>query len=272
MNELVIEAGHTERNYWRDLWRYRELFYYLAWRDVLVRYKQTALGIAWALIQPLLTMVIFTIVFGRLAHLPSGGSPYPILVFAGLLPWQFFSRAFTESGMSLVANANLISKVYFPRLIIPAGTVIVGLVDFAISFALLLGLMLWYGYWPGPSLLALLVLVPLAVLASIGPGIWVAALNVRYRDFRYAVPFLVQLGLYISPVGFSSDVVPDRWKLIYSLNPMVGLIDGFRWAILGPQTKIHISSLVISLGVIGVLTVTGVWYFRRTERTFADII
>lgn len=270
--EILIEAGQSERNYWRDLWRYRELFYYLAWRDILVRYKQTFLGISWALIQPLLTMAIFTVVFGRLAHLPSGGAPYPILVFAALLPWQFFSRAFTESGMSLVANANLISKVYFPRLIIPAGTVIVGLVDFAISFVLLIGLMLWYGYWPGTSILALLVLVPVAVLASIGPGIWVAALNVRYRDFRYAVPFLVQLGLYISPVGFSSDIVPDRWRLIYSLNPMVGLIDGFRWAILGPQTKIHISSLVISLGVVTVLTLTGVWYFRRTERTFADVI
>jgi lipopolysaccharide transport system permease protein len=270
--EILIEAGQSERNYWRDLWRYRELFYYLAWRDILVRYKQTFLGISWALIQPLLTMAIFTVVFGRLAHLPSGGAPYPILVFAALLPWQFFSRAFTESGMSLVANANLISKVYFPRLIIPAGTVIVGLVDFAISFVLLIGLMLWYGYWPGTSILALLVLVPVAVLASIGPGIWVAALNVRYRDFRYAVPFLVQLGLYISPVGFSSDIVPDRWRLIYSLNPMVGLIDGFRWAILGPQTKIHISSLVISLGVVAVMTLTGVWYFRRTERTFADVI
>src|SRR6478609_6526657 len=208
MQEMLVEAGHAERNYWRDIWRYRELFYFLAWRDILVRYKQTVLGVAWALLQPFLTMVVFTVVFGRIAKLPSSGVPYPILVFAALLPWQFFSRALSESSGSLITNTNLISKVYFPRLIIPIGSVVVSLVDFLISFALLVALMAWYWFWPGFRILALLALIPAAVAAAIGPGLLISALTVRYRDFRYVVPFMVQLGLYISPVGFSSDVVP----------------------------------------------------------------
>jgi len=267
---MVIEAGHAERNYWHDVWRYRELFWFLAWRDILVRYKQTVLGIAWALLQPFLTMLVFVVVFGRIAKLPSHGVPYPVLVFAALLPWQFFSRALSESSTSLITNTNLISKIYFPRLIVPAGSVVVSLVDFLISFALLAAIMAWYQFWPGIRMLALVGLVPVAVLAAIGPGLLISALNVRYRDFRYIVPFIVQLGVYISPVGFSSDVIPERWRLIYSLNPLVGVIDGFRWAITG--ASVYAPSLVISAAAIIVMLVLGVWYFRRTERTFADII
>jgi lipopolysaccharide transport system permease protein len=270
MQELVVEAGHAERTYWRDLWRYRELFYFLAWRDILVRYKQTVLGVAWALLQPFLTMVVFTVVFGRVAKLPSHGAPYPILVFAALLPWQFFSRALSESSMSLITNTNLISKVYFPRLIVPVGSVVVSLVDFLISFALLAGLMLWYAFLPGVRIFALLALIPMAVVAAIGPGLLISALTVRYRDFRYVVPFIVQLGVYISPVGFSSDVVPERWRLLYSLNPLVGVIDAFRWSIIG--TPVRASSIYISAGMIVLMLVLGIWYFRKTERTFADII
>jgi lipopolysaccharide transport system permease protein len=270
MQELVVEAGHAERTYWRDLWRYRELFYFLAWRDILVRYKQTVLGVAWALLQPFLTMVVFTVVFGRVAKLPSHGAPYPILVFAALLPWQFFSRALSESSMSLITNTNLISKVYFPRLIVPVGSVVVSLVDFLISFALLAGLMLWYAFLPGARIIALLALIPMAVVAAIGPGLLISALTVRYRDFRYVVPFIVQLGVYISPVGFSSDLVPERWRLLYSLNPLVGIIDAFRWAIIG--TPVRASSIFISAGMIVLMLVVGIWYFRKTERTFADII
>ncbi len=271
MQELLIEAGHVERNYWRDLWRYRELFYFLSWRDILVRYKQTVLGVAWALIQPFLTMVIFTIVFGRIAKLPSGGAPYPIFVFSALLPWQFFARSFSEGAASLVTNTNLISKVYFPRLIVPAASVMVGLVDFLISFGLLAVLMAWYGYWPGARMLALLILVPAAIFTSIGPGLWIAALNVKYRDVRYLVPFIVQLGLYISPVGFSSDMVPPQWRLVYSLNPMVGLIDGFRWAIVG-RTTLYLPGILLSLAVSVTFLAFGIWYFRKTERSFADVI
>ena len=267
---MVIEAGHAERNYWHDIWRYRELFWFLAWRDILVRYKQTVLGVTWALLQPFLTMLVFVIVFGRVAKLPSGGVPYPILVFAALLPWQFFSRALSESSMSLITNTNLISKVYFPRLIVPAGSVVVSLVDFLISFALLALIMVWYQFWPGARMLALVALVPVALLAAIGPGLLISALNVRYRDFRYIVPFIVQLGVYISPVGFSSDLIPDKWRLVYSLNPLVGVIDAFRWAITG--APLHVPSLVMSGAMILAFLALGVVYFRRTERTFADII
>lgn len=270
MQEMIIEAGHAERNYWRDIWRYRELFVFLAWRDILVRYKQTVLGVAWAIIQPFLTMVVFTVVFGRVAKLPSHGVPYAVLVFAALLPWQFFSRALSESSTSLITNTNLISKVYFPRLIVPAGSIVVSLVDFAISFALLAALMVWYSFWPGTRILALFGLVPMAVAAAAGPGLLISALNVRYRDFRYIVPFIVQLGVYISPVGFSSDLVPARWRLLYSLNPLVGVIDAFRWAITG--SSLYMPSFIMSNVMIVVLLFLGVWYFRRTEKTFADII
>jgi len=270
MQEMVIEAGHAERNYWHDIWRYRELFWFLAWRDILVRYKQTVLGVTWALLQPFLTMLVFTIVFGKVAKLPSHGVPYPVLVFAALLPWQFFSRALSESSMSLITNTNLISKVYFPRLIVPAGSVVVSLVDFLISFVLLALLMAWYGFFPGARILALFLLVPVAVLAAVGPGLLVSALNVRYRDFRYIIPFVVQLGVYISPVGFSSDVIPAKYRLLYSLNPLVGVIDAFRWAVIG--SPVYVPGIVMSAATILLLLVLGIWYFRKTERTFADII
>jgi lipopolysaccharide transport system permease protein len=270
--ELVIEAGRAERQYWKDLWRYRELFYFLAWRDILVRYKQTAIGMAWALIRPFLTMVVFTVVFGNIAKLPSEGVPYPILVFAALLPWQFFSTALAECSNSLVSNANLISKVYFPRLIVPISAVIVSFVDFMVSGMILLGLMAWYNFVPSWRILTLPLFTGIAFAASIGVGLWLAALNVEYRDFRYIVPFIVQFGLYISPVGFSSNRVPEQWRLLYSLNPMVGVIDGFRWAILGGTSKIYMPGFMLSVGLVFFLLVSGIWYFRKMERTFADVI
>ena len=269
---LVLEPGRAERHYWRDLWRYRELFYFLAWRDLLVRYKQTVIGVAWALIRPFLTMVVFTVIFGKIAGLPSGGVPYPILVFAGMLPWQFFSNALSESSGSLVSNANLISKVYFPRLIVPAGAVIVGFVDFLISFVIMAALMVWYGFLPGIQILTLPLWILLAFLAAIGPGLFITALNVKYRDFRYVIPFVVQFGLYVSPVGFRSDVVPEQWRLLYSLNPMVGVIDGFRWAICGGEFAIYWPGFAASLGITVFFLWFGVRYFRKTERTFADVI
>lgn len=270
--ELVIQAGRAERQYWHDLWRYRELFYFLAWRDVLVRYKQTAIGVAWALIRPFLTMVVFTIVFGKLANLPSGGVPYPILVFTAMLPWQFFANALSECSNSLISNANLISKVYFPRLIVPASAVIVSFVDFLISGMILLALMAWYNFVPDWRIVLLPCFVLIAFMAALGAGLWLAALNVKYRDFRYIVPFIVQFGLYISPVGFSSSIVPPQWRLIYSLNPMVGVIDGFRWAVLRGEFQLYLPGFILSLLLVSLLLISGVWYFRKTERTFADVI
>ena len=270
--ELIIEAGRTEQQYWKDLWRYRELFYFLAWRDILVRYKQTIIGIAWALIRPFLTMVVFTIVFGKLAKLPSEGVPYPILVFAAMLPWQFFSNALSGCSNSLISNSNLIAKVYFPRLIVPASAVIVSFVDFMISGIILLGLMAWYDFLPSWRILTLPFFIIIAFAASMGAGLWLAALNVKYRDFRYIVPFIVQFGLYISPVGFSSTIVPQEWRLVYSLNPMVGVIDGFRWAILGGEARIYMPGFLLSLGLVFGVLASGVWYFRKVERTFADVI
>jgi lipopolysaccharide transport system permease protein len=270
--QLVIEAGRAERQYWKDLWLYRELFYFLSWRDILVRYKQTAIGIAWAILRPLLTMVVLTIVFGKLAKLPSEGIPYPILVFAAMLPWQFFANALSESSTSLIDNANLISKVYFPRLVIPTSAVIVSFVDFLLSGFILLGLMAWYAFWPTWRLLALPLLILMAFAVAMGAGLWIAAMNVKYRDFRYIVPFIVQFGLYISPVGFSSSVVPEGWRLLYSLNPMVGVIDGFRWAILGNDIVFYLPGFLLSLVLVALLFAGGLWYFRKTERTFADVI
>ena len=270
--ELIIEAGRTEHQYWRDLWRYRELFYFLSWRDILVRYKQTTIGIAWALIRPFLTMVVFTVVFGSLAKLPSGGVPYPILVFSAMLPWQFFASALSECSNSLITNTNLISKVYFPRLIIPASAVIVSFVDFLISGMILLGLMAWYNFVPDWRIITLPLFTLIAFAASMGAGLWLAALNVEYRDFRYIVPFIVQLGVYISPVGFTSSIVPERWRLLYSLNPMVGVIDGFRWAIIGGQAKLYWPGFILSTALVVLFLVSGIWYFRKTERTFADVI
>lgn len=270
---LRIEAGRTEAQYWRDIWRYRELFYFLAWRDILVRYKQTFIGVAWALIRPFLTMIVFTIVFGQLANLPSeGDTPYPILVFSAMLPWQFFASALSECSNSLISNANLISKVYFPRLVVPTSAVIVSFVDFLISGFILLGLMTLYMFIPSWRILMLPLFVLVAFAAAMGGGLWLAALNVQYRDFRYVVPFIVQLGLYISPVGFSSSVVPAQWRLLYALNPMVGVIDGFRWAILGDNAALHWPSFIISMVLVSILLASGVLYFRRMERTFADVI
>ncbi|GAB4369301.1 MAG: ABC transporter permease [Elainellaceae cyanobacterium] len=270
--ELIIEAGRTERQYWKDLWRYRELFYFLAWRDILVRYKQTVIGIAWALIRPFLTMVVFTVVFGNLAKLPSEGVPYPILVFSAMLPWQFFANSLSECSNSLISNSNLISKVYFPRLIVPTSAVVVAFVDFMVSGIILLGLMAWYNFVPSWRVVMLPLFVAIAFAASMGVGLWLASLNVKYRDFRYIVPFIVQFGLYISPVGFSSSIVPEQWRLLYSLNPMVGVIDGFRWAILGGDSRLYLPGFVLSMLLVGLLFVSGIWYFRKMERTFADVI
>ncbi len=269
---LVIEAGKAERHYWIDLWRYRELFYFLAWRDILVRYKQTVIGLAWALIRPFLTMVVFVFVFSKLAKLPSEGVPYPILVFAALLPWQFFANAFTEAGNSLISNAHMISKVYFPRLVVPVSAVIVSFVDFLISGIILVGLMLWYGFAPDWRILTLLLFIFITFVAAMGAGLWIAALNVKYRDFRYIIPFVVQFGLYVSPVGFSSTIVPEQWRLLYSINPMVGVIDGFRWAILGGNTQLYWPGFLLSLFLVLVILVTGIYYFRKMEKTFADVI
>ena len=270
---IVIEAGRTERHYWKDIWRYRELFYFLAWRDILVRYKQTVIGVAWALIRPLLTMVVFTVVFGKLAKLPSdAGAPYPIMVFAAMLPWQFFATAFAEAGNSLISNSAMISKVYFPRLVIPTSAVIVSFADFIISFIILIALMAWYGFMPDVRILMLPLFVLIAFAASLGAGLWIASLNVRYRDFRYIIPFVVQMGLYVSPVGFSSSIVPEQWRLLYSLNPMVGVIDGFRWAIIGGDYRIYWPGFILSLVVVTVMLAGGIYYFRKTEKTFADVI
>jgi len=270
---IIIEPGRQELNYWRDLWRYRELFYVLAWRDVAVRYKQTAIGAAWALIRPFLTMMIFTIVFGRIAKLPSDGTaPYALMVFAGMLPWTFFSTGLGEASNSLVVNANLISKVYFPRLIVPTATVVVAFVDFLISFAILVGMMVWYRFMPSWQIAFLPAFVLFAFVASIGPALWITALNVKYRDFRYVLPFLVQFGLYISPVGFSSKIIPAQWQLLYSLNPVVGVIDGFRWCILRGEGAIDWRSLALCIVVTGFFLWLGLSTFRKMEKSFADLL
>jgi lipopolysaccharide transport system permease protein len=256
----------------KELWRYRELFGFLAWRDILVRYKQTAIGVAWAVIQPILTMVVFTVIFGRLAKLPSSGAPYPVMIFAALLPWQFFANALSQSSGSLIGSANIISKVYFPRLIIPVSSTISGVVDFLISFTILIGLIIWYGV----SLRFHLLLLPLfffvGFFAALAVGLWLSALNVKYRDVRYVVPFLVQVGLFVSPVGFISGIVPGKWRFWYTLNPMVGVIDGFRWAILGPNFEPYWPGFWASLAILSLILLCGAYYFRFTEKTFADII
>jgi lipopolysaccharide transport system permease protein len=271
-NSIIIKAGRTEKNYWKDLWRYRELFYFIAWRDILVRYKQTVIGIAWSVIRPFLTMIVFTLVFGKLAKLPSEGVPYPIMVFAALLPWQFFSNSLSEASASLIRNASMLTKVYFPRIVVPASSVIVGAVDFLISFVILGLLMAWYGFVPGWRMFSLPLFLLLAFAASFGFSLWLAALNVRYRDFQHIVPFIVQFGLYISPVGFTSSIIPEKWRLLYSLNPMVGVIDGFRWAILGGGTQIYWPGFLLSSALTLLILMSGFRYFRKTERVLADVI
>jgi lipopolysaccharide transport system permease protein len=270
---LVLEARRANRHYWRDIWDYRELFAILAWRDVAVRYKQTAIGVAWALLRPFITMVVFTIVFGRVAKLPSvGTAPYAIMVFSGMLPWFLFSTILAEGSGSLIANANLVGKVYFPRVIIPVSTAVVALVDFAVNLVMLAALMLWYGFWPTWRILFLPLFTALAVCASLGPSLLTTALNVKYRDFRYIIPFLIQFGIYISPVGFSSSVIPQKWRYLYDLNPIVGPIDGFRWSLLGGDSPLNGLDLTINCASIIVLLWVGVAYFRATERGFADFI
>ena len=273
--ELIIEPGRAEAHYWLDLWRYRELFGFLAWRDVLVRYKQTAIGVAWAVIRPLLTILISTVIFGKVAGLSSGSIPYPVMVCAGTLAWYFFSSALSESSQSLIGNANLISKIYFPRLILPASAIIVAFVDFAISCVILAGLMAWYHVWPTANIALLPIFILLALVTALGPGLLVTALNVKYRDFRYIIPFAVQFGQFVTPVAYSSQIVQDKFgptaRMIYSLNPMVGVVDGFRWCITGDAAP-HWPSFCISCGFGTLLLVLGIWYFRKTEKTFADII
>src|SRR5690348_3061668 len=271
METIVIEPGRLERNYWRDLWRYRELFRVLAWRDLTVRYKQTVIGVAWAVIRPLLTMIVFTVIFGRIAKLPSeGAAPYPLMVFAGMLPWTFFATGLSEASNSMVSNANLISKVYFPRLIVPTATVVVAFVDFLITFVMLLVLMAWYRFAPGWQMAVLPGFIALAFVTAMGPALWITALNVKYRDFRYVIPFIVQFGLYVSPVGFSTEVVHERLGgigyFVYSLNPMVSVIDGFRWAILGGAVTIDLQGFVLSAVMAALMLWLGIRYFRRTEK------
>ena len=269
---VIIEAGRTERHYWLDLWRYRELFQVLAWRDLSVRYKQTVIGVLWALIRPLLTMLVFTIIFGRIAKLPTvGDAPYPLMVFAGILPWTFFASGLSEASNSLINNEKLISKVYFPRLILPVATIVVAFVDFLISFRILLLMMAWYRYVPDWRIVLLPIFVLMTFLASVGPALWITSLNVKYRDFRYVIPFMVQFGLYVSPVGFSSSVIPNQWRLLYSLNPMVGVIDGSRWCLLHGQSGLYLPSLLISSIVIVFFLWFGVRRFRNTGEEFRRI-
>ncbi len=272
MRDIVIEPNKTLTHVGRELWRYRELFFFLAWRDILVLYKQTIIGVAWSVIRPFLTMVVFTIVFGKIAKLPSGNVPYPLMVYAAMIPWHFFSNTLSESGNSLILNGNLISKVYFPRIIIPTTTIIVSLIDFCISFGMFLVLMVYYAFFPDWKIIVLPVLLLLAACTSLGMGYWTSALNVKYRDFRYVIPFFVQFGLYISPVGFRSDVVPENWRLLYSLNPMVGVIDGFRWALLGSDVSIYWTGFWVSMSLSILLFISGIRFFLKTERRFADII
>lgn len=271
--EIIVETNRIEANYWRDLWRYRDLFRVLAWRDVSVRYKQTVIGIVWALLRPLLTLVAFTLVFGRLAKLPSDGdAPYALLVLAGLLPWTFVSSALVEASNSLVGNAGLITKVYFPRLVVPSATVVVAFVDFMITLGLFFVLMTWFQFWPSWRVVALPAFILVAIFAALGPGLWLSALNVKYRDFRYVIPFLVQVGVYISPVGFSSRLVPDEWRLLYSLNPMVGVIDGFRWCLLGAEAEMYWPGFGLTMITVLTFLYLGVRQFRAMERTMADVI
>jgi lipopolysaccharide transport system permease protein len=271
--EIVIEPRRTELHYWRDIWTYRELFLILAWRDVAVRYKQTVIGVLWAVIRPVLTTVVFTIIFGKLAGLPSVGNvPYPIMIFAGMLPWALFSSILNDASNSLVSNSSLVGKVYFPRLILPSATALVSVVDFLLSLAVLGGVMAWYGFVPDARILLLPVFVVMALMASLGPAFLISALNVKYRDFRFIIPFIIQIGLYISPVGFSSAIIPEQWRLLYSLNPMVGVIDGFRWCLLAGQNPINPYDFIVSVVVIAITFWAGLTFFRRTEKSFADLI
>jgi lipopolysaccharide transport system permease protein len=252
-----------------EVWAYRELLYFLVWRNVKARFKQTALGVIWVILQPLLTMIVFTLFFGRLANIPSEGMPYPIYTFTALLPWQLFAHAVTQSGNSLISSQDLITKVWFPRLIIPAAGVLEGLVDFGLAFLIFIGMMVWYGVTPTPAVVALPLLVLLACAAALAVGLWLSALNVRYRDVRYTIPFLVQFWLIATPIAYPASMVPERWRMLYGINPMVGVVEGFRWALLGTPETLH-PSVFVSVIVVAALLVGGLIYFRRMERTFAD--
>lgn len=269
--KVIIEPGRSAKNYWHDIWRYRELMYFLAWRDIAVRYKQTVIGVAWALIKPALAMVIF-VAFRRMVGISASEVPEPILVFAAVLPWQCFASALTDSAGSLVSNANLISKVYFPRLIVPGAAMVTSLVDFLVSLGLLLVLMLWYAFLPGWQVVILPLFLLLGFGLSFGLGLFLAALNVEYRDFRFVIPFMIQFGVFISPIAFSTSNVPESWRTLYALNPMVGVIDGFRWCILGGHTPLDPQTVGLSVVVTMSFLLLGVWYFRRMERGFADVI
>ncbi len=269
---IIIRPGQTERQYWRDFWKYRELFFFLAWRDILVRYKQTVVGVAWSVIRPIASTALLVLVFGKVAKVSSGNAPFPLMVFAGLLPWNFFAGSLSESSSSVVGNANLISKIYFPRLIVPLSSVVTGLVDLAISILILAFMMAWYHFAPTWRIVLLPAFLLLATAAAIGGGIWLAALTVKYRDFRVLVPFIMQFGFFLSPLAYQIDKVPEKWRWLYSLNPMVGVIDGFRWAILGGDNKLDVTGFVFPVVLVVVLLVTGLWYFRKTERSFADVI
>ncbi|MBU68832.1 MAG: phosphate ABC transporter permease [Cupriavidus sp.] len=271
-NVTYLESGRAAKDYWRDFWRHRELLMFLVWRDIIVRYKQTVVGTSWVLIRPFLTMLVFTFVFGKVANLASGNVPYSLVVFTGLLPWFFFASALSECSNSLVGNSHLISKIYFPRLIMPVGSITVSIVDFLITFVLLFLVMAWHRFMPGWHIVFVPLFILLAIAVSFGLGLWTAALNVRFRDFRHLIPFVLQLGVYVSPVGYSSQVLPEKWRLVYSLNPMVGVIDGFRWSILGGDFTMYWPGLIISIVMSVTLVATGIWYFRKTEATFADVI
>ena len=269
---IVIESGKIHRQYIKDLWIYRELFLLLSWRDILVRYKQTVIGVAWSILRPLLTMIVFTIVFGKLAKMPSDGMPYSVMVFAAMLPWQFFSNTLSEGGNSLINNEKLISKVYFPRIIIPTTSMIVSLIDFLISLGLLFILMIFTGFLPSWKIIFMPVFLIQAIIISLGLTFFISAMNVKYRDFRYVLPFIIQFGLYISPVGFSSSIVPEKWRILYYLNPMAGIIDSFRWCISGSTNNLYLTGWGVSLFVTIIFFIIGVAYFRNAEREFADII
>lgn len=271
-NEIAIETGKTHKQYIKDLWIYRELFFFLTWRDILIRYKQTIIGVAWSVLRPLLTMIIFTIIFGKLAKMPSAGMPYSILVFTAMLPWQFFSNTLTEGGNSLINNEKLISKVYFPRIIIPTTSMLVSLIDFIISFLLLAILMIFVRFIPAWTIVFMPIFLLQCAIVSLGLTFLISAMNAKYRDFRHVLPFIVQIGLYVSPVGFSSTIIPGNWRILYSLNPLVGIIDGFRWCISGNTELLYLPGLLISLTVTLIIFVAGLQYFRSVERTLADVI
>lgn len=271
--DLIIEPNKTTADFLLELIQFRELFYFMAWRDIIVRYKQTVIGIAWSVIRPLLSMIVFTVIFGRVAKMPTEGEvPYPILVFSALLPWQYFSNSMQNSSESLLRAEHMVSKIYFPRLIMPTSAVLVSAVDFLISFVILCLLMLLYRFMPSPLIILLPVFFLPATMAALGVGYWFSAIGVKYRDFRHIMPFIVQFGMYISPVGFSSSVIPDRWRMVYSLNPMVGVIDGFRWCIQGTSVSLYFPGFVISIITSSIIFYYGLKYFRKTERSFADFI